>query len=89
MTSRLAPTSRSQVDLVDHQEIGAGDSRATLPWDFLTRRHIDDVNGEIGELRAEGCSQIVTTALDDDEIQVGELAAQVGNSRKIDRGILF
>ena len=33
-----------QIDLVDHQEVRAGDARAALGWDLVTGGDVDDVD---------------------------------------------
>src|SRR5918994_6524456 len=50
---------RREVDLVDDEEIGAGDARPALARDLLAARYVDDVDREIGELRREGGGEIV------------------------------
>ncbi|MNR10442.1 hypothetical protein D3C85_1266940 [compost metagenome] len=43
-----SPDVGGQVDLVDHQEVGLGDSRAALARDLLALGHVDDVDGQVG-----------------------------------------
>ena len=66
---------RGQVDLVDHQQVRAGDPGAALARDFLPLRHVDDVNRQVGQFRAEGGGQVVPAALDEDDVQIREALA--------------
>ena len=42
---------RREVDLVDHQQVRARDARAPLRRNLVAGRHVDHVDGEIGQLR--------------------------------------
>ena len=48
-----------QVGFVDDQEIRLGNSGAAFARDFITTRHVDDLNGEIGQFTAEARGQVV------------------------------
>ena len=69
---------RGEVDLVDEQQVGARDAGAAFAGDFVTGSDVDDVDGEVGQLRAEGGRQVVAAALDEDELQVSEALRQAG-----------
>src|SRR3954453_4695338 len=53
-----------QVDLVDDKEVGPGDAGAALRRDLVAGRHVDDVNGDVGELRGKSGSEIITAGFD-------------------------
>lgn len=59
----IGPNGGGELDLIDHQQIGAGDPWSPLARNFITSRHIDDVDRHINQLRTEGSGRIVTTAL--------------------------
>ena len=79
---------RREIDLVDHQEIGAGDAGPALGRDLIAGCDIDDVDREIGKLRRERRRQIVAAGLDQDQVELGELAPHVGDGGEVDRGVL-
>ena len=76
-----------EIDLIDHQEIGAGDAGTALGRDLVAGRDIDDVEREVGELGRERRRQVVAAELDQDQVELGELAPHVGDGGEIDRGI--
>ena len=43
-----------EVDLVDDQQVAAGDAGAALAGDLVAGGDVDDVDGEVGEFGAEG-----------------------------------
>ena len=69
---------RGEVDLVDEQQVRAGNDGAAFAGDFVAGGNVDDVDGEVGQLRAEGGGQVVAAAFDEDELQVGEAIRQAG-----------
>ena len=42
-----------------YQQVSLGDARATLPWNFVTARHINHVDDEVRKLPTEVCGQII------------------------------
>ncbi len=50
--------------------------------------HVDDVDGEIGQLRAEGGGQVVAAGFDEDQVEFGKFPLHLGDRREIDGGIL-
>ena len=77
-----------EVDLVDDEEIGAGDAGAALPRDLLAGGDVDHVEGEVGELRREGGGEIVAAGFDQHQIEIGKLGAHLRDGGEIDGGIL-
>jgi hypothetical protein len=53
-----------EVGLVDHQQIGLGDSRAPFARDFVPARDVDDLDRIIRQLATEACGQIVATGFE-------------------------
>jgi ABC-type phosphonate transport system ATPase subunit len=45
---------RSQLSFVDHEQVRADDAGATFSGDLLAAADVDDVDGEVAELGAEG-----------------------------------
>src|SRR6267142_562775 len=68
---------RSEIDLVDHQQIGPGDSRAAFPGDLFAFRDVDDVDRQVRQLRAERRREIVAARFDEAEIGSWELEAHL------------
>ncbi len=58
---------RRQVDLVDHEEIGAGDSRPSFAWDLVAASDVDHVDPDIDQVGAERRRQIVTSAFNEND----------------------
>src|SRR5688572_14770046 len=48
-----------QVDLVDDQEVGAGDAGAAFARDLVAGGDVDDIDRQIGQFGREGRRQIV------------------------------
>ncbi len=65
-----------KVGFIDHQEIGFGDPRSAFARDLLPFGHIDDVDGQIRQLRAEGGAQVIAAAFHEDKVEVTELFTQ-------------
>ncbi len=91
---RLAPSCRGprqcggEVGLVDDEEIALHDPRSALSWDVLALGHRDHVEGVIGKFGIERRREVVTTALDEDEIEVGMIGEERIDLRQIYRRIL-
>ena len=79
---------RREVDLVDHEEVGARDAGAALARDLLAGGHVDHVDREVGELGAEGRGEVVAAALDQAELAGREEAAHARDGGEVDRGVL-
>ncbi|MCG3773380.1 MAG: hypothetical protein JW395_0186 [Nitrospira sp.] len=78
---------RREVDLVDHQQIGPGDSWPAFARDLIARRHIDDIDHFVGKFRAECRGQIVATALDEHQLDIRMALEQIVQGLLIMRGI--
>ena len=77
-----------QIDLVDHQEIGAGDARPAFRGNLVAGGDVDDVDGEIGQLRRKRRGEIVAAGFDQHQIEAGEFLPHVGDGREIGRSVL-
>ena len=62
--------------------------RAALARHLLAGGHIDEIQGEIDELRAEGRGEIVATTLDDDHLQLRVPAGELVDGADVDGRIL-
>src|SRR5258706_4782137 len=82
------PDHRREVDLVDHQQVALGDARAAFARDLVARRDVDHVQGQVGELRAEGRGEVVAAGLDEDQVEPGKAAIQARHRLQVDRGVL-
>jgi hypothetical protein len=87
ITPKSAPT-KGKVDLVDDQQIAAGDAGAALARDLVARRNVDDIDRDIGQFGAEGRGQIVAAALDKYDLKSGKAFGHVIDRGQIDAGIL-
>ena len=59
-----------------------------LGRDLVAGGDVDDVDGEIGELRRKGRGEIVAAGFDQHQIEIGKLGAHLGDGGEIDRGVL-
>src|SRR5580700_9824319 len=50
---------RCEVDLVDHQQVAAGDAGAALAGDLVAGGDVDDVYGQVGQFWAECGGEVV------------------------------
>src|SRR4051794_27292052 len=79
---------RRKVGLVDDQQIGTHDSRTAFSRDLVARGYVDDIDGGVGKIRAEGGGEIVTAALDKNDIHVSEGAFEIGDGFEVHGAIL-
>ncbi len=79
---------RRKIDLVDHQQVAAGDARTALAGNLVASGNIDHVDRDVSKFGAEGCGKIVAAGLDQQQIQPREPAGKLGTTGKIDAGIL-
>ena len=63
---------RGQVRLVDDEQIGAGDARASLAGHLVSPGDIDDEDLAVDQPVAKCGSQIVTTGFDKNQIEITE-----------------
>ena len=78
---------RGQVGLVDDEQVALGDAGAALAGDFFARCHVDDVDGEVRELGAEGGGQVVAAAFHKHDVGVGKLAQHAVDGLQIDGAV--
>src|SRR5580704_18086865 len=79
---------RRQIDFVDDEEVGAGDAGSAFARDLVAGGDVDDVNRQIGELGGEGGGEVVAARLAQDQIEIREYSAHLGDRRQVDRGVL-
>src|SRR3546814_6982360 len=77
-----------QIDLVDHKHVRTGYAGPTLARDLVPRRHVDDIDGDVGQLGTEGSRQIVAAAFDQDQVERRKGAVQLPYRRKVYRSVL-
>ena len=78
----------SQVGFVDHKQVALGDAGAAFAWDFVTGGDVDDVESQIREFGAEGRSEVVAAAFDENDVEVGEARRQARDCFEVD-GCVF
>ena len=76
-----------EVDFIDHQQVGFGNTRPTFARNLVACRDVDDINCEVGQLGAEGGGQIVTAAFDEDDIEPRKFCVEVVDRREIHRRV--
>ena len=59
-----------QVGFVDDEEVRLGDAGAAFAGDFVACGDVDDVDGVVDEFFAEVGGEVVTTAFDQEEVDV-------------------
>ena len=79
---------RRKVNLVDDEQVGAGDAGAALARNLVAARHVNDVDGDVHELGAEGRREVVAAALDEDEFQARQGVLEVRDGLQVHRGVL-
>src|ERR1700739_4802917 len=57
--TKIRTYQRSQVDLVNDEKVGAGNSRSALARDLFTLGNVDHVDGQVRQFGTESCRQIV------------------------------
>jgi hypothetical protein len=72
---QIRPDSLRQINLVNHQQIRARDTRPALPGNLITARNVDHVDDEIGQLTRVVRGEVVAARLDEEEVGF-ELALQ-------------
>ena len=84
ITREIGAHKGSEVNLVDDQQVTTGDARPPLARDSVACGDVDDVDRQIGELRAEGRGEIVAAAFDQDDVERRETPAHVRDPGEID-----
>ena len=59
-----------------------------LARDLLAAGDVDDVDGEVGELGAEGGGEVVAAGFDQQQLEAGEAAGHLAHGGQVDRGVL-
>src|SRR5271155_5625865 len=78
---------RGEVDLVDHEQVGARDAGAALARDFLAARDVDDIDRDVGEFGRERRCEIVAARFDQDEVEIAKPLSHLVDRGQIDRGV--
>ena len=58
----IRPDVRSQIDLIDHEQIGASNPWAAFTWNLVACRDVNHVDNLVRQFRAECRGQVVTAA---------------------------
>ena len=77
-----------QIDLVDHQEVGARDARASLARNLLALGDVDDVDRRVDQLGAERGRQVVAAALDQQKLERGKFLLELAHRLEVGRRVL-
>lgn len=84
---QIGTNNLGQIDLVDNQQVRAGDTRSALSGHLVTSSDIDNVDDEIGQLTRVVGGEVVTTRLDEEEVGL-ELLLQGLQSEQVGADIL-
>ena len=77
-----------QIDLVNDQKIRAGDAGAAFTRDLVPCRDINDVDGNVGEVRAKGSGKVIAAGLDEDQLKVLEEPLHLSDRGQVDGCVL-
>src|SRR4030095_3359428 len=78
---------RREVDFVDDQQIRARDAWTALARNLLATCDIDDSEGEVGGLWAEGRREVVPAGFDEAQLRMRKAPAHLGERCEIHRSI--
>src|SRR4029077_13210186 len=67
--------------------VGAGDAGSAFARYFFALRDVDDIDGQVGQFRAESGRQIVATGFDEAQFRVRKFAVHFLNRREVHGGI--
>jgi len=84
---QIGPDLGCQVDFVDDEQVGFGDAGAAFAGNFVPCGDVDDVDGQIHQFGTEGGGEVVAAALDEDQIQIGEVVLQLFDGDQVDGGV--
>ncbi len=76
-----------EIDFVNHQQIGPRDSRPAFAGDLVATRDVDDVDERIHEFGTKCGREIITSALDENQLQAGMCTLQCSDGIQVHRGI--
>jgi len=63
MNAEIGVYVRREIDLIDHQRSDRVDAGAAFAGYFIAFGHVDDKDGEVGQLGAEGGGEVVAAAV--------------------------
>src|SRR5579871_32926 len=78
---------RCEINLVDDEQIGPLDPRSAFPRNLVPFRHINDINPDINQLRAERRTQVIASALHKNQLQTRYRLFEFRDSLQIHRCI--
>jgi len=76
------------VDLVDDQQVGFGDAGAAFAGDLVAGGHVDHVQGEVAQFRAESGGEVVAAGFHQHQFQARVTALQVVDGGQVHGSIL-
>src|SRR4051812_11299342 len=79
---------RSEVDLVDDEQIAAANPRAPLPRNLVSLGDVDHVDGPVGQLRRKRRGEIVAPRFDDDDLELRKTPLELAYRGQVDARIL-
>ena len=71
--AQIGADERSEIDLVDDEEIRLRDPRPAFSGNLVASGDVDDVNREVGQIPAELRRQVVAAALDEQQLGMEDL----------------
>ena len=76
-----------EVNLVDDEQVGLGDAGAALARDFVPAAHIDDIDGEVCQFRAERGGEVVSAAFHQHQLKAGMAGLKLFNCLNVHGGV--
>src|SRR6201984_1710922 len=83
----IRPYQRSQVDLVNDQKVGAGNSGTALTRDLFPLGNVDHVDRQVRQFGAESCCKIISARFDKAKCRLWELFIHLFNGGEVHRSI--
>ena len=78
----------SEGDFIDEEEVAVADGGAAFAGDFVSFGDIDDVDEDVHQFGRECGGEVIATAFDEDELEGGEAAVELGHGGVIHAGVV-
>src|ERR1700739_4362335 len=85
--SEIRPYQRSQVDLVNDQKVGAGNSGTALTRDLFTLGNVDHLDSQSRQFGTESCRQIVPARFYKAQLRMREFLVHLFDGGEVHRSI--
>src|SRR5947209_7217408 len=79
---------RQEIELVDHEQVGARYAGAAFAWDLFACSDVDHVDSQVRELGTKGCREIVATRLHETQLCPWEFQVHILDCGDVHGGVL-